>query len=133
MQLSALYSSLTEVEADWLIVGIWENEELSPVLVELDGRAGGILARLKDHGDITGKPKEMTSILDVPALRVTRILAVGLGPRAKADFASLVKAAATVGKMLSTKSYGRIALAVPAEVPGLDPEAVARALGVGFM
>lgn len=133
MQLSAQFLPLNEVEADWLILPLWENENFSPVLVDLDGKIGGVLARLKDHGDITGKAKEMTSILDVPALRSTRLLALGLGPRSKVDFAGLVKAAATAAKSLTTRSHMRIALMVPEQVPNLDPDVVARALAVGFM
>jgi leucyl aminopeptidase len=133
MQLTSPLTPLYEVEADWLIVGVWEPVEPSRAVTDLDARMGGVLARLKDHGDMTGKAKELTPILDSHGIRATRVLAVGLGPKSKIDFAGLVSAASAAARSVTTKPYGRVALAVPDPVPGLDPETVARALGVGFM
>lgn len=133
MQLTAQYVPLADVEADWLIAPTWEQDALGAELVELDVRLRGALARLKDHGDLTGKAKELTPVLDPHGVRARRILIVGLGPRTKVDFHGLVDAAAVAARSVTTKSHERIALAVPPEVPGLEPEAVARALGVGFM
>jgi leucyl aminopeptidase len=133
MQLTSQLTPLAEVDADWLIVGIWEHEGLSAVLTDLDARVGGVLTRLLDYGDVTGKAKELTPILDMHGIRATRILALGLGARAKIDFAGLVAAAAAAARSLTTKSLQRVALVVPEQVPGIDPEGVARALGVGFM
>ena len=42
-------------------------------------------------------------------------------------------AAAAAARSLTTKSHERVALVVPDQVPGIGPEGVARALGVGFV
>jgi leucyl aminopeptidase len=133
MQITSNATSLIEVNADWLIVGIWELEGLKGGPADLDTKVGGILTRLMDRGDMTGKAKELTPIFDTHGIRATRILVVGLGPRAKIDFAGLVMAAAAAARFVTAKSHERVALAVPEQVPGIDPEGVARALGVGFM
>jgi leucyl aminopeptidase len=132
MQLKSQLTSLAEVDADWLIIGVWEQEGLRGALADLDMKVGGVLTRLLDHGDLTGKPRELTPILDAHGILAKRILAVGLGPKAKIDFAGLVGAAAAAARSLTAKSYARVAMAVPDLVPGIDPEGVARALGVGL-
>src|SRR5262249_2571179 len=102
MQMSSHTTSLAEVEADWLIVGVWEQEGLCGALPELDARLGGALTRLVAQGDVTGKARELTPVLDVHGIGAKRILAVGLGPRAKIDFAGLVGAAAAAARSLTT-------------------------------
>jgi leucyl aminopeptidase len=133
MQLTSRLRPLAEVEADWLVVGVWEPDELYGALSDLNAKLGGVLGRLVDRGDVTGKAKELTPILDTHGIRARRVLAVGLGPKSKIDFAGLVGAAAAAARSVTGKSYQRVAVAVPEHVPGLDPEAAARALGVGFL
>jgi leucyl aminopeptidase len=133
MQLTARLTALAEVEADWLIVGLWEQEKLSETLLDLDAKCGGALTRLIEQEDATGKARELVPIHDPRGIRAKRLLVVGLGPKGKIDVAGLVGAAATAARLVTGKSYQRVALVVPDQVPGIDAEAVARALGVGFM
>lgn len=133
MQLTARFGPLADVEADWLIIGAWENEGPGGSLADMDKKLGGALSRLKEKGDITGKANELTPLLDAHGTAAQRVLVVGLGERSKADFASLAKAAAVAARSITTKAFSRLALATPEKVPGLDSEAVARALGVGLM
>lgn len=132
MQVSARFLPLAEVEADWLIVPVWEQSPLDQAAAELDARLGGVLNRLSSQGDLTGKLKELTPILDVHGIRAQRVLAVGLGARAKIDFAALVGAAAAAARFITSKSRERVAWAVPAQLSALEPYNVALALGVGF-
>ncbi len=133
MQITVRASALAEVGADWLIVGLYEQDETRGSVAELDARLGGALARLVARGDHTGKPKELAPIFEPRGIGATRVLAVGLGPKAKVDFGGLVSAAAGAARFVTGKAHERIAMAVPSEAPGLDAEAVARALAVGFM
>src|SRR5438132_5101380 len=128
MQLSSHVISLADVEADWLIVGVWEQEGLSGGLAELDAGAGGLLTRLLERGDLTGKARELTPILDKHGSRAKRVLAVGWGPRATIDFAGVVEAAAAAARSVTAKAHERVALAVPERVPNIDAAEVARAL-----
>ena len=132
MRLTSHVISPADVETDWLVLGIWEQETLDTTALALDATLGGVLGRLHQRGDITGKAKEMTPILDPGGVRAKRVLAVGLGPKEKIDFAGLAGSFAAVARSLTGKAYQRVALLVPGQVPGLEPEAVARALGVGF-
>jgi len=133
MKLSSPTIAPSDATVDWLIVGFWENEGLTGAPADLDKKIGGALARLHENGDITGKVKELTPLLDPHGIQAKRILAVGLGPKAKVDAAGLVTAASSAARSITSKSHERVALVVPEQVPTLSPERVALALGVGFM
>ena len=126
MRLTVQSTSITEVAADWLIVGLWENEAPPP----LDAKLDGLFAKLREQGDVTGKAKELTPLYQNPGIAAKRLLLVGLGPRDKADYASLLASTAAAAKMLSTKPTQRLAIVLPVGV--LTPEVVLRACAQGF-
>src|SRR3954469_9791861 len=99
MRLNLQATPAAEVAADWLIVGSWESE--APPTI--DAKLGGLLSKLRDQGDLLGKAKELTPIYQAVGLAANRLLVVGLGPRGKADYASLLASMAAAAKMLSTK------------------------------
>jgi leucyl aminopeptidase len=133
MQLKVQAAGLAEVSADWLIVGVWEEENLSGAVARLDAKLGGTLAHLRQAGDITGKPNELTPLLGSKGAAAERILAVGLGKRAKADRASLTGAAAAAARHITGKQRERFAFALPENVSGLEWDEVARAVCAGVM
>jgi leucyl aminopeptidase len=133
MQLTAQFAPLVEVQADWLIVGVWEQESFSGAVAQLDAQLGGALARLQQTGDITGKPLELTSVLGRTGAAAERILVVGLGKRDTADGARLGDAAAAAGRAVTGKQRSRVACALPEGVPGLGWGDVALAVGAGLL
>lgn len=133
MQVTPGFLPLSEVEADWLIVGAWEDEGPSGAVAALDSALGGAVSRLREKGDITGKAKELTPLLDCRGVAAARVLIVGLGKRAKADFASLLQSAAAAARSITSKGYKRLAMAMAQSVPGLDTEAAARAQALGLI
>jgi leucyl aminopeptidase len=126
MRLAVQSTSIKDVAADWLIVGLWENEAPPP----LDAKLDGLFAKLRELGDVTGKAKELTPLYQNPGIAAKRILLVGLGSRDKADYASLLASTAAAAKMLSTKPTQRLAIVLPVGV--LTPEVVLRACAQGF-
>jgi leucyl aminopeptidase len=133
MELISHYAPLQNIEADWLVVGAWEQGTKSESWSALDAKMGGSLDRLLEHGDITGKAKELVPVLDTHGIASRRVLVVGLGTQAKVDFTGLAAAAAAAARLVTSKPQGRVALAVPSDVPGLGADVVATALGVGFL
>lgn len=133
MKLTSEFTPLAEVQADWLIVGAWENEPLSGAVATLDARLGGSLSRLREKGDVTGKPNELVPLHDPRNVAAGRLMVVGLGKREMADRAGLIEAAAVVARALTGKKHKRIAFAPPEGVKDLSPEDVAWAAGVGLM
>jgi leucyl aminopeptidase len=133
MQLKVQFLPLADVEAEWLIAGAWEGEELSGALAGLDGKLGGTLAHLRQAGDIAGKANELTTLLAPRGIAAQRLLVVGLGKRASADRANLIAAAATAARAVTGKQRQRIAFAIPENVPPLDWDEAARAVCAGVM
>ncbi len=131
MTLTTKIAALADVDADWLIVGAWENEGHAGA-GDLDGRLGGLLTRLRERGDLSGKARELTVVHHNQLVRPERLLIVGLGPRRKIDFAGLAAAAATAARSVTGKPLRRLAFALPPDVPGLDLDHVVRAVGVAL-
>src|SRR5207244_11457701 len=104
MEITAQFAPLAKVEADWLIISVWEEESLAGALTELDGRLEGTLTRLIKAGDITGKGREITTLLDKKGIAAQRILVIGLGKRDKVERAELLAAVAAAARAISGKA-----------------------------
>ena len=75
--------SLDKLQSDCLLVGIYENQQLSPVATALDGLCNGLLGKLIARGDIKGKNAESLLINNVPHADIERIVLVGFGEAGK--------------------------------------------------
>jgi leucyl aminopeptidase len=130
MKLTTHIGPLSDVSADWVIIGAWEDQ--GPFAEgESDAALHAFLQGLRERGDVTGKPKELTPIHH-SSVTAARLMIVGLGPRTKADFAGLMAAASTAARALTAKPLKRLGFALPRGTAGLSADAVARAVGVGL-
>jgi leucyl aminopeptidase len=132
MQVNALFSLPAELQADWLIVPIYEEAALTAPAQSLDVALKGALSRLRETGDATGKANELTPLLDVAGIAARRVLLVGLGKREEVDRAALISAAATAARSVTGKQIERLAFVLPDDVPGVSIEFVALAAGLGL-
>jgi leucyl aminopeptidase len=130
MRLVLQSQGITEIAADWLVVGVCEKEALTGAALDLDAKVGGMLSRLRERGDIAGKCRELTPLYQPAGIGAQRLLIVGLGPRDKADYAAILGAAAAAAKMISSKPTKTVAVA-PLDVR-LGAEATLRAWVAGF-
>lgn len=73
--------SLDKLQTDCIIIGIYENKQLSPSAVSINHSIGGIITQLIERGDITGKNAETLLINYIPDCTINRILLVGLGEK----------------------------------------------------
>ncbi|MBM4069321.1 MAG: leucyl aminopeptidase [Planctomycetes bacterium] len=133
MQLTSHIGDLHEVEADWLILPIWEDGAPGKAAAELDVKLGGVIARLREAGDIKGKAKELTPLLDPKGIAAGRVMVVGLGKRAGIDRNILHDAAAAAARAITSKARDRLGFALPEDVSNLNWGDVALACGVGLM
>jgi leucyl aminopeptidase len=122
-----------DVAADWLTVGVWEDEPLAGTLAALDGRLDRAVAKPIERGDFQGKSKETATLLEPRGVKAARVLLVGLGSRSKADASALFTAAAVAARTITGKAYARLAMLVPDGVTGIDAETVAALTGAGLM
>jgi len=99
-------------DADWLVVGVPQDKELSATLATLNEALGGTLTRLKESGDLTGKAGDVVALRDVPQIAAHRLLFVGLGKTEKLNRASFSKAMQTASRAISDKQTSRIGVAI---------------------
>src|SRR5581483_9109603 len=112
-QLDLSTEPVARVAADWLAVGVWTSGPFFGASAEVDAATGGLLARLRESGDITGKHLELVPVLNPTGLAAKRLLVVGLGKQAEATRGTIHDAAAAAARHVTGKKVGTVAFAVP--------------------
>ena len=79
MKFEILTVSLSQAQADCLVVGVHDSAALSPSAAALDKRCGGALSRFLKRGDFGGRLGETLLLPAFPRLEATRVLLVGQG------------------------------------------------------
>src|SRR5262245_49122611 len=133
MQLTTQFTRPHDIAADWLIVGVWEDEPFTGVVAELDAKMERQLTRLRERGDVAGKAKEITPLYEPRGIAAQRLLLIGLGPRGNMDAAGLFSASAAAARTITTKAYQRLAFLLPENAPNLDVESIALLIGNSLM
>jgi leucyl aminopeptidase len=113
MQISHSSQSLDQAACDWLIVPVFENGAGDSSLGSETGLPGGLLTRLREAGDVTGKPCELTEIRDLSNSSVRRTLFVGLGQAAELRLAGFEKSLMTAVRKISCKKVDHAVVLVP--------------------
>ena len=123
----------TQVAADAVVAGVYEDRSLSAAAAELDAATGGTITRLLGSGDISGKPGAVTRLLALPGVTAGRLLLAGLGEPAKLDAARYLKACTEAAKAVKAGPARRAAVYLAEiEVPGRDLGWRARTAAVAF-
>ena len=114
-------ASATAVDVDAVIVGVFDDKTLSPSAAAIDGASGGVIRKLVEAGDVSGKPGATTRLFDVPSVTARRVVLVGLGEPGKLDGSRFRKAASESAKALKEIPVVRAASFLPEiEVPGCN-------------
>jgi leucyl aminopeptidase len=112
MNITLLRKSLPTVEAQWLVVGVFESQSEPPP--GLDGTAvGAMVSRLRAEKEVTGSLGELVPLFEPPGLAARALLLVGLGPRGRFDSGPAFAAGFTAAKRLAGKARETVALALP--------------------
>jgi leucyl aminopeptidase len=113
MQITLDTKPFAALETDALVTYVFEDAE--PVrgrIAEIDQAANGLLRKLAQSGEFSGKPLEMTLIHAPAGLKSARLLLVGAGKKDKFDVAGLRKIAGASLRYLKSRSAKRIAFLV---------------------
>ena len=89
-------------EADCVVVGVYADGSLAPAAASVDAASGGRLAALVARGDVSGKTGRTALLQDLPGVKSPRVLAVGLGEKAKFAVPQYLKAIADGVRALRT-------------------------------
>ena len=107
------HAAWTQVEADWLVIPVAEPVEIAGQLGQLDQALGGVVARLKEAGDLTGKLAATVALRGVSGIAASRVLFVGLGKADELSAGRLDKALVTAARAIADKKETRVVFAVP--------------------
>ena len=113
MQITLERKPFAGIETEALVCYVFE--ETDPVqghVAEIDQSAGGLLRRLAQSGELTGKMLEFTLIHSPAGLKAARLLLVGAGKRDQLNPATLRKVAGAALRYLKSRSVKNFALFV---------------------
>lgn len=135
MEIQVTTADWKDVEADWLIVAIPEDPQLSGKFEHLDSALGGTLSRLVEIEDLTGKLTQQIAVRDAQGISATRLLVTGLGKLDDLTRPRLEKALTAAARKVASKKDMSAAIAIPESLgdsitPGLAVETAATALHV---
>ncbi len=128
MQVTRIDTPLAATEADALVIGMFSGEPLNVPASEADRATSGLLAKLVERKEITGKKYEIVPLLAPPGVAGGQILVVGLGERGGFDAGTAFRAASAAARSLASKPRTKVAYFLDtAASPSLTEAAVAGA------
>jgi leucyl aminopeptidase len=124
MNIALLRQPLESVQAQWLVLGIFEDDA-DPAQIVRGTPLEVRLTRLVNEKELTGSLGELTVFYDVSGLDAGAVLLVGLGPKARFEPGAAFSAGFALAKRLAAKRRDSVAVVLP---PCDDPPLVASAL-----
>ena len=109
MEIKRIDSPLPTTDADAVVVGVFAGDALAGAAADADRATDGLLAKLIERKEITGKRYETVSLLAPPGIAAGQILVVGLGERSAYDAGTAYRAASAAARLLAAKPRNRIA------------------------
>ena len=112
MRFETWSKGIATLDVDCLVIGVFEEAELSEEAAAVDSACGGRLKTLLDRGDFTGKPAETLLLTDLPGIAATRVLLTGLGAKKTFSRKAWRKAWAAAAAALSKTGIASVAVAL---------------------
>ncbi len=81
MEFGVWTKGLATLQVDCLVLGVFEEGELSGEARSVDAASGGRLKKLLERGDFAGRPGDTQLIADLLGVSATRVLLTGLGTK----------------------------------------------------
>lgn len=126
-----------QLETPMLAPIVFEDQPLVEQLGPLDRALGGLLSRLREQREISGKPNTVTLVHTAaagPAPRAERVAVGGAGRRERFDLEGVRVAAAAAARKAQELRLPRFALAAPGLLAsGLDAAEVGQAVAEGVV
>jgi leucyl aminopeptidase len=110
MVFSITTDSPATVGADAIVIGLFADSPPSGAAEELNRATGGLITRLLEAKELTGKRNETTTLLAPPGVKTPVVLVVGLGKKDAVDRGVTFRAASAAAKSLAGKERTKVAL-----------------------
>ena len=81
MQFEVYAKGLATLSVDCIVLGVFEDGEMSDEAGAIDSASSGLLKKLLGRGDFSGRSGETLLLTDVPGIAASRALLTGLGTR----------------------------------------------------
>ena len=121
LEFSLNHEAPAALSTDCLVVGVFADGPLAGAAEALDAASGGRLSALAARGDLSGKAGRTTLLHDLPGVTAPRVLALGLGERAKFGVPQYLKAVADAVRALRDGNSASAAIALAdLDVAGRD-------------
>ena len=104
MNISRIDTPLAATAADAIVVGLFSRVALAGAAADADRATGGLLTKLIERKEITGKKYELTTLLAPPGIAAGQLLVVGLGRTSGFDAGTAYRAAAAAAKTTGRQS-----------------------------
>ena len=112
MDFAVWTKGLAALNVDCLVVGVFDEAELSAEAASVDAACGGRLKKLLERGDFPGRAGETLLLADLPGLSASRVLLAGLGAKKQFHRKAWRKAWAAAAAALLRTRIGSCALAI---------------------
>jgi leucyl aminopeptidase len=104
MQFDVWTKGLVTLETECIVLGVFDEAELTDEARTVDAAAGGVLAKLVSRGDFPGRSGETLLLANISGLKSPRVLLTGLGAKKNFSRKSFRKAiAAAVAALARTR------------------------------
>ncbi len=121
MDYSIESTPLEKLQCDCLVVGVYQNAQLSPSATALDVCTQGLLSEIVQRGDMGGKLGDILFLNAIPNSAIKRILLVGLGENKPLSNKHYLKALAATAANLKKPYIKTVAVSL-AECAVLDAD-----------
>ncbi|MEQ1528604.1 MAG: leucyl aminopeptidase [Methylococcales bacterium] len=81
MDYSIETAPLEKLQCDCLIIGVYQDQQLSPSAKALNNSTQGLIDKVLQRGDLSGKNAETVLLNVIPGDNIARVLLVGLGKK----------------------------------------------------
>ena len=122
-----------DTPADAVIVGVYEDQGMTPAAAEFDRLSGGAIRRALDCGDASSQLAAVSRLTGIEGLACSRLIVVGLGRFTQFDGAAFIKAVLQVA--LSLKSgpiHHAVSFLEGAKITDRDPSWALEQQVIGF-
>lgn len=109
MNLAPFSDPAAKADVDALIAGIFDEGPFPAPAAELDQATGGLLTRLREAGELTGKKNEVVTILAPTGVKARLLAIVGLGAKGDVDRGIASRAAGAAAKSVAGKPRAKVA------------------------
>jgi leucyl aminopeptidase len=125
MDIKLIRQAISEVQVQWLVLGIFDDDRDAPPDYLRGTPIEGTLQQLASAKDLSGSLGELTPLFEVSGLAAHSVLLVGLGARSRFDPGAAYTASFAAAKRLAGKRRESVAVVLP---PSDDAAASASAL-----